>query len=269
MELVMDGAYATKAWQGLPDRASVTTRMRANAAVFKLTPARTGRRGRPALKGHRLASLAEIAETETFTAVSICGPDGRQPTAHIHQFVCLWYTPFHTRPIKVILIRNPGSTDGFDITLASTDTLADDAALIARYDSRWTIETCHQEAKANGVGQARNRVQKAVERTVPFRLPMPDAHDRLVPAPRQPRPRRSRPPPPRTLVPAQADRQLQRHARRATPRADPRRISRTSTPPNPHTTNQTTPITVSTHRRVRPRKSSDKHFARHTAASVT
>ncbi len=34
--------------------------------------------------------------------------------------------------------------------------------------SRWTIETCNQEAKAHGVGQARNRVQKAVERTVPF-----------------------------------------------------------------------------------------------------
>ena len=40
--------------------------------------------------------------------------------------------------------------------------------LITRYDSRWTIETCHQEAKAHGVGDARNRVQNAVERTVPF-----------------------------------------------------------------------------------------------------
>jgi hypothetical protein len=40
--------------------------------------------------------------------------------------------------------------------------------LIARYDSRWTIETCHQEAKAHGVGDARNRVEKAVRRTVPF-----------------------------------------------------------------------------------------------------
>jgi len=42
------------------------------------------------------------------------------------------------------------------------------AELTARYDSRWTIETAHQEAKAHGVGQARNRVQHAVERTVPF-----------------------------------------------------------------------------------------------------
>ncbi|HEX4344775.1 MAG TPA: hypothetical protein VHZ31_04365 [Solirubrobacteraceae bacterium] len=39
--------------------------------------------------------------------------------------------------------------------------------MIARYDSRWTIETAHQEAKAHGVGQACNRVRRAVERTVP------------------------------------------------------------------------------------------------------
>ena len=70
--------------------------------------------------------------------------------------------------MKVILIRNPGTTDGFDVALASTDTDAGGAQLITRYDTRWTIETCHQEAKAHGVGDARNRVQKAVKRTVPF-----------------------------------------------------------------------------------------------------
>ncbi len=168
VELVMDGAYASKAWQELPVRVSVTTRMRANAAVYALTPARTGKRGRPALKGQRLASLAQIAASALFEAVTITGPDGRERTAHIHTLVCLWYTPFHTRQIKVILIRNPGREEGFDVALASTDTDTASVELIARYDSRWTIETAHQEAKAHGVGQARNRVQKAVERTVPF-----------------------------------------------------------------------------------------------------
>jgi DDE superfamily endonuclease len=51
VELIMDGAYATKAWRELPDRVTVTTRMRSNAAVFALAPPRTGKRGRPALKG--------------------------------------------------------------------------------------------------------------------------------------------------------------------------------------------------------------------------
>jgi hypothetical protein len=170
VEIVCDGAYASKAWQGLPERVTVTTRMRANAAVYALPAAerRPGQQGRTPLKGAKLRSLAQIAEAAVFTPVTITGPDGRARTAHIHEFVCLWYTPFHTRPVKVILIRNPGRAEGFDVALASTHTDATAAELIARYDSRWTIETCHQEAKAHGVGEARNRVKKAVERTVPF-----------------------------------------------------------------------------------------------------
>jgi hypothetical protein len=168
LELVMDGAYATKAWRGLPDHVTVTTRMRANAAVFALAPPRTGRRGRPALKGARLASLAQLAATAVFTPVTITGPEGRTRVEHVCSTTCLWYGPFHTRQVVVMLIRKPGRSEGFDIAVASTDTDATAAQLIARYDSRWTIETAHQEAKAHGVGQARNRVQKAVERSVPF-----------------------------------------------------------------------------------------------------
>jgi DDE superfamily endonuclease len=169
VELVMDGAYASKAWQGLPDRVSVTTRIRSNAAVYALPAERApGQQGRPRLKGPKLQSLAKIAETAVFTAVTVTGPDGGSRTAHIHEFTCLWYKPFHTRPVTVILIRNPGHAEGFDVALASTYTTAEASALIARYDGRWTIETAHQEAKSHGVGDARNRVARAVERTVPF-----------------------------------------------------------------------------------------------------
>ena len=168
VELVMDGAYATRAWRSLPDRVTVTTRMRANAAVFELAPPRTGKRGRPALKGERLASLAQLAATAVFEPVTITAPDGRTRVEHVARMACLWYGPFHTRPIVVMLIRKPDRTDGYDVAIASTDTTATTAELIARYDSRWTIETAHQEAKAHGVGQARNRVREAVERTVPF-----------------------------------------------------------------------------------------------------
>jgi len=168
VELVMDGAYATKAWRGLPERVTVTTRMRANAAVFALAPPPTGKRGRPALKGARLGSLAQLAASAVFEPITVTGPDGRSRVEHVYSTTCLWYGPFYTRPVIVTLIRKPGRTDGFDVAIASTDIDATPAVLIARYDSRWTIETAHQEAKAHGVGQARNRVQRAVERTVPF-----------------------------------------------------------------------------------------------------
>jgi hypothetical protein len=168
LQLVMDGAYATRAWRALPGRVTLTTRMRSSAALYAPAPGPTGKRGRPALKGARIASLAQIARTATFTEVRITSPDGRQRTVHAHRFGCLWYGPFHTQAITVLMLRNPGTHDGFDIALASTDTSAESAALITGYDARWTIETCHQEAKAHGVGEARNRVQRAVQRTVPF-----------------------------------------------------------------------------------------------------
>src|SRR5665213_478014 len=165
-----EGAGASKAWRGLPERVSVTTRMRSNAAVHELaaTERRPGQMGRTPLKGKKLSSLAEIAKSAIFMTVTVAGPDGRTRTAYVHEFVCLWYTPFYTRQVKVILIRNAGSRKDFDVELASTDADVPAPELIARYDSRWTIETAHQEAKAHGVGEARNRVQKAVERTVPF-----------------------------------------------------------------------------------------------------
>jgi DDE superfamily endonuclease len=168
IELVMDGAYATKAWRGLPDRVTVTTRMRANAAVFALAPPRTGRRGRPALKGARLGSLAQLAAAAVFEPVTITGPDGRTRTEHVWRTTCPWYGPLHIRPVVIMLIRKPDRAEGFDVAIASTDLDATSSELIAGYDSRWSIETAHQEAKAHGVGQARNRVRKAVERTVPF-----------------------------------------------------------------------------------------------------
>ena len=103
-----------------------------------------------------------------FEPVTITGPDAKTRVEHVWRTTCLWYGPFHTRPVTIMLIRKPDRTHGCDVALASTDTDATSAALIARYDSRWTIETAHQQAKTHGVGQARNRVRRAVERTVPF-----------------------------------------------------------------------------------------------------
>jgi lipoate synthase len=55
--------------------------------------------------------------------------------------------------------------------LITTDLLASVAQVIARYADRWSIEVCFQDAKhVTGVGEARNRVKQAVERTVPFGL---------------------------------------------------------------------------------------------------
>src|SRR5579875_2095537 len=140
VQLLFDGAYATKAWRGLPEHVTLTTPMRSTAALYELAPPPTGRRGRPPLKGKRLPSLAKLAQTLVFKAVTITGPDGRRRSQHVAELYCLWYGPFHTRPVKLLLIRDPDRADGYDIAIASTDTDTSAATLIARYQHRWTIE---------------------------------------------------------------------------------------------------------------------------------
>ena len=63
------------------------------------------------------------------------------------------------------------STTGYDVALVTTDLAASAAQIIERYASRWSIEVAIEDAKQiGGVGQARNRLRLAVERTVPFAL---------------------------------------------------------------------------------------------------
>jgi hypothetical protein len=71
----------------------------------------------------------------------------------------------------VVLVREPGRQRGVDLALVSTDLKATAAELVERYAARWAIEVCFLEAKhLVGVGQARNRRRRAIERTVLFGL---------------------------------------------------------------------------------------------------
>jgi hypothetical protein len=77
---------------------------------------------------------------------------------------------FGPQTVHVVFVRDK-STTGYDVALVTTDLAASAAGVIERYASRWSIEVSIQDAKqTGGVGQARNRVRLAVERTVPFAL---------------------------------------------------------------------------------------------------
>jgi hypothetical protein len=57
----------------------------------------------------------------------------------------------------------------YDLALFTTDTTASGEQVVERYAVRWSIEPSNATGKQQmGVGQARNRLPKAVERTVPF-----------------------------------------------------------------------------------------------------
>ena len=166
---VADSAYAGDELELLPAGVTWTTRLRKNAALHALPPERTGKRGRPRVRGDRLPSLAKLAQTAAFSQVTVTRY-GKTETISAAALTCLWYSVFGARRVQVILIRDRSGT-GYDLALVTTDLRATAAQVIERYASRWSIEIAIEDAKqVFGTGQARNRTAGAVRRTVPFQL---------------------------------------------------------------------------------------------------
>jgi DDE superfamily endonuclease len=170
VHVVADSAYAGEELRKLGKDVTWTTRLRKDAALHGLPPARVpGKKGRPRLRGDRLPSLAGIAAAAAFAQVTVTRY-GKAETVRAAAVTCLWYSVFGTRHVQVVLLRDK-SASGYDLALVTTDLDASPAQVIERYAARWSIEVAIEDAKQEfGTGQARNRTANAVRRTVPFQL---------------------------------------------------------------------------------------------------
>jgi hypothetical protein len=138
--------------------------------LYGLAPPRTGKRGRPRTKGERLGTADDLAAAAAWATVTVTAY-GRRETRHVTEITCLWYGSWHTRTVRLILSRDERTASGYDLALVTTDLDASPAALVTRYAARWGIEQAFADARnVLGAGEARNRVKRAVERTVPFAL---------------------------------------------------------------------------------------------------
>jgi hypothetical protein len=170
IHVVADAAYHGPALRTLPGNVTWTCRIPRNAVLYDLAPPRTGRRGRPRTKGERLGTADDIAAAAGWATVTVTAY-GRRETRHVAAVTCLWYGSWHTREVRLILARNQRTTSGYDLALVTTDPDASAAALVTRYAARWGIEQAFADARhVLGAGEARNRVRRAVERTVPFAM---------------------------------------------------------------------------------------------------
>ena len=137
-----------------------TTRLPANAVLYGPKPPPTGKRGRPAVKGARLGTCAQIAAGAAWTdaVINVYGHD----TAV--QITCadgLWHGSFKGAPGRIVLVRDRGSAKPYDLGLFTLDTSADPAAIAERYSWRWPIESSNATGKqVLGVGDACNRVRR-------------------------------------------------------------------------------------------------------------
>lgn len=169
IRVTADSAYAGDELKQLPAGVTWTTRLRSNAALHGLAPERTGKKGRPRVKGDRLPPLAKIAATAAFSQATVTRY-GKTETIAAAAFTCLWYSVTGAAPVTVILIRDKSKT-GYDLALVTTQQNPEIVQVIERYAARWAIEVAIEDAKQLfGAGQARNRTARAVERAVPFML---------------------------------------------------------------------------------------------------
>lgn len=172
LHVVGDAAYAAKAWSGLPASVTTTFRIRSNTALYDPTVPPSKGRGRPRKWGPRLPKLTAIATSPTtpWTTATV-KRYAKTETLKITEINCRWRSMGPDTPVRVILVQDTKAASGYQIALLTTDLHATPAEIIARYALRWPIEVCFEEAKTlAGVGHARNRTQKAVERTVPFQF---------------------------------------------------------------------------------------------------
>jgi hypothetical protein len=132
------------------------------------SPRRPATEDAPRVTGHRLGNPGEIAaqaKDSDWQRITVPG----RGDAKALVLTGLWYSVFGPQAVQVVIVRELADTDGYRIALISTDINADALTIVARYADRWPIEVAFQDAKHTfGVGDARNRVKQAVERTVPF-----------------------------------------------------------------------------------------------------
>lgn len=158
--------------RGLPEGVTLTSRLRVNTALHRIAAPIPGARGRPRRIGERIGTPKQLAaHPDTHWQQSTITCYGRTDTVTIAETVCLWYGVYRSRAIRVILLRESGTTSGYDIAVFTTDLNTGAEQIIERYAARWSIEVAFADAKqTTGVGEARNRTRQAAERTVPIGL---------------------------------------------------------------------------------------------------
>jgi hypothetical protein len=171
VHVVADSAYICGQLRDLPRGVSLTGTMPRHAGLWHIHPDAQrlprGRGGRPRQVGERIGNPADLVATVTAKRYMVTRY-GRNATVNVHEQRCLWTGVFRCRPVRVIVVIEAGQPD---TALVTTDLDTPAGQVIERYAARWAIEVAFSEAKnSTGVGEARNRTPRAVERTVPFGL---------------------------------------------------------------------------------------------------
>jgi len=129
------------------------SRIRRDAALFDFPKKKVKRgRGRPAMKGKRLLTPNELApQCRKWKRVKV-NMRGRKVLRLVAEYNVLWYHVCKTRPVKLVITRDPDGIEPDDFFFTTDVALAPEV-VIAQYSGRWSIEDTFRNTKQFMGGQ--------------------------------------------------------------------------------------------------------------------
>jgi hypothetical protein len=171
LDVCGDGFYAPLAGHPLLaacPRLRLTSRMRRDARLHDVPPPRSpGRRGRPPRYGPRLPTPAEWArEVKPGTGHRVrLRLGGGKVVRELYSRVVLWPKACGSRPLLLVLIRDPGGHEP-DEFLFTTDTNLSPVHVLLRYHDRASLEeTFRDEKQMLGSQELQSWARSGPERT--------------------------------------------------------------------------------------------------------
>jgi hypothetical protein len=123
------------------------SRIRCDAALFDFPKKKLIRgKGRPAKKGKRLPTPAAMAKRCLKWKRVKVNMRGREVPRLVAEYNVLWYHVCETRPVKLVIVRDPDGIEDDDFFFTTDVTLAPEV-VIAQYSGRWSIEDTFRNTK--------------------------------------------------------------------------------------------------------------------------
>lgn len=125
----------------------LVSRIRSDAALFDFPEKKLKRgKGRPAKKGKRLPTPAALAQRcRQWKQVKV-NMRGRELLRLVAEYNVLWYHVCETRPVKLVITRDPDGVEADDFFF-TTDLTLPPGVVIAQYSGRWSIEDTFRNTK--------------------------------------------------------------------------------------------------------------------------
>ena len=129
------------------------TRLRLDAVLYEPAPERVpSRRSRPRVKSARLPGLAQVAAAASTNWLALTLPAdarGQARQMELATSTALWYSTGTAVPVRWVLVRPVGESQGDIQALLSTDLALEAATILTTYALRWALEVTFTQVRAH------------------------------------------------------------------------------------------------------------------------